>query len=141
KEPARITRAVRREVAERDGEQCAFVSAVGERCPAREFLEFDHRQPRADGGSGASDNVRLLCRSPNRPAAEKFFGRAHVEEKIRRSRERSRVIETTREVVRDALVKMGFGNPDAKRAILRMEPGTWNRPAPELLREALRVLT
>lgn len=44
--PTHMTRAVRREVVARDGEQCAFVGDDNERCPARSFLEFDHRQPK-----------------------------------------------------------------------------------------------
>src|SRR5262249_27098396 len=44
-----IPRAVRREVMERDAAQCTFVSASGERCPARGFLELDHEHPRALG--------------------------------------------------------------------------------------------
>jgi hypothetical protein len=51
KDPAHVTQAARREVVERDGLQCSFVGRNGERCPSRELLEFDHRTPRARGGT------------------------------------------------------------------------------------------
>jgi hypothetical protein len=81
-----VTRAVRREVVTRDGEQCTFVSASGERCPARAFLEVDHVHPRALGGTAEASNLRVYCRAHNRLAAERVFGRAHVEAQIRRRR-------------------------------------------------------
>jgi len=88
--PAHVTRAVRREVVARDGEQCSFVSREGERCPARAFLEFDHRHPRALGGTGEAANARLLCRSHNRLEAERIFGKKDVAERIHlRRRKRS----------------------------------------------------
>lgn len=74
-----ITRATGREVHRRDGARCAFVdAATGERCPARAFLELDHRLARAHGGPGGPDNVRLLCQPHNRYEAELAFGREHV---------------------------------------------------------------
>ncbi|AKV04412.1 hypothetical protein AKJ09_11075 [Labilithrix luteola] len=45
--------------------------------------------PRALGGSGDAENLRVRCRAHNRDAAERVFGRAHVEERIRTYRERS----------------------------------------------------
>src|SRR2546422_800785 len=36
---------VRRTVWKRDGGQCTFVSATGQRCPARTLLQFDHIDP------------------------------------------------------------------------------------------------
>ncbi|AKV04306.1 hypothetical protein AKJ09_10969 [Labilithrix luteola] len=81
-----VTRAARREAFERDGMQCSFVGENGERCPARCFLEIDHVTPRALGGSGEAENLRVLCRAHNRDAAERVFGRAHVEARIRSPR-------------------------------------------------------
>ncbi|MBX3230566.1 MAG: HNH endonuclease, partial [Labilithrix sp.] len=63
-----------------------FVSPDGERCPAREWLEVDHRQPRALGGAGTLENVRILCRAHNRLAAERAFGVEHVARKIEEAR-------------------------------------------------------
>lgn len=88
RDPATITVATRREVHRRDGGRCAFVdTSSGERCPARAFLELDHRLARAHGGTGDADNVRLLCPAHNRFVAELAFGREHIEDAIARSRE------------------------------------------------------
>jgi 5-methylcytosine-specific restriction endonuclease McrA len=82
RQPGAISRAVRREVFERDGEQCSFVSVDGRRCEARAFIELDHVQARARGGSGASHNIRVLCRQHNKLRAEQTFGRENIERKI-----------------------------------------------------------
>lgn len=86
-----VTRLVRREVFERDGLQCTFVSECGERCPARSFLELDHRTPKARGGADDADNVRVLCRAHNRDAAKRVFGRAYVETRIQHRRRKPSV--------------------------------------------------
>jgi len=66
---------VKRQVAERDGEQCAWVGADGHRCTETAFLEFDHIRPKALGGSGATtEQVRVLCHRHNQRAAEKSYG-------------------------------------------------------------------
>ena len=79
---ANVGRAARRAVFARDGEQCSFVSAESERCPAREMLELDHREPRAKGGDGSVDNVRVLCRAHNLYEAEQAFGRKYIAQRI-----------------------------------------------------------
>jgi hypothetical protein len=81
-----ITRATRRVVLERDGLRCSFRSDAGVQCNARAWLEHDHIQPRARGGEGDATNIRILCRAHNRFAAELTYGRAHVENAIRRRR-------------------------------------------------------
>jgi len=134
---------------ERDGLQCSFVSDDGARCPARTFLELDHRHPRALGGTGDATNVRVLCRAHNRHAAEQVFGRAHVEERIYLRQRKARPdTETTspphaetRERVRCTLRSLGFRSVEAERAVASMEPETWSRPIEALLREAIGVLT
>jgi len=74
-----IPQGIKDEVYKRDEGQCTFKGANGERCPARILLEYDHCCPVALGGNGASaDNVRLLCRTHNRLAAERSFGTATV---------------------------------------------------------------
>lgn len=91
KSPAKhgyVTRAARGETFDRDGIQCSFVGENGERCPARSFLEIDHVKSRALGGSGEAENLRVLCNAHNHDAAERVFGRAHVEARIRSSRKR-----------------------------------------------------
>src|SRR5215467_11066887 len=85
-----IPRAVRREVFARDGEQCSFTDAHGNRCPSRTRLELDHIDPRACGGGDDASNLRVVCRSHNRLYAERAFGRDHVERRIRLRRRMSR---------------------------------------------------
>lgn len=74
----RVSRAARRDVFERDGEQCAFVSSDGARCTSRAFLEVDHIEARARGGSAETANLRVLCRAHNQLHAEETFGRQAV---------------------------------------------------------------
>lgn len=62
-QPGRITRATRREVFARDGEQCTFRDAAGNRCPSRSLLELDHVDPRARGG-------RKRCHQSARPLSQ-----------------------------------------------------------------------
>jgi hypothetical protein len=81
-DPGHVSNEVKREVASRDEERCAFVGTNGERCPARGFLEFDHVHPRALGGDGSAENVRLLCRAHNALAAERVFGRERVDRRL-----------------------------------------------------------
>jgi hypothetical protein len=83
-----VTRATKRAVNERDGQRCSYVSDCGRRCEARAFLEYDHRQPIAKGGSSEFENVRLLCRAHNRFAAEREYGRAKIEAEIEKRRAR-----------------------------------------------------
>jgi hypothetical protein len=77
-----ICRSTRRAVVERDGLACSWVDEHGVRCGSRAWLEYDHRHPRAKGGGAEPDNVRLLCRQHNRYAAEREYGRRHVEHTI-----------------------------------------------------------
>lgn len=74
-----ISRALRREVFERDGERCTFVSSDGARCPSQAFLELDHVQPHALGGETSAANLRVMCRAHNGLRAEQSFGRSVVE--------------------------------------------------------------
>jgi 5-methylcytosine-specific restriction endonuclease McrA len=69
-----IPDAVRREVWERDGGQCSFVSEDGRRCQATRSLEFDHIVEFARGGEATADGIRLLCRAHNQHHAECTFG-------------------------------------------------------------------
>jgi hypothetical protein len=65
---------VRRQVAERDGYCCSYVSPSGQRCEARAFLELDHERAWARGGDDSVENLRLLCRAHNQLLAEREFG-------------------------------------------------------------------
>ncbi len=78
----RVARAVQREVWARDAGRCTYVDAEGHRCPARGFLELDHIDAKALGGSDEATNLRLRCRVHNRLHAENVFGRAFIEERI-----------------------------------------------------------
>ena len=68
-----VPAAVKRDVWERDGGQCAFVGTTG-RCQERGFLEYHHVVPFAAGGPATTENIQLRCRSHNEYEAELFFG-------------------------------------------------------------------
>jgi 5-methylcytosine-specific restriction endonuclease McrA len=80
--PDHVKRSVRREVFERDGAQCTFADAEGHRCSSRAFLELDHIESRALGGSSDASNLRVLCRAHNQLHAEEVFGRENVARQI-----------------------------------------------------------
>ncbi len=70
-----VPAAVRRAVYERDGGRCRYVDEKGQRCTAREALEFHHRHPFAVGGEHTPQNLALFCKCHNRFVAEIDFGR------------------------------------------------------------------
>ena len=72
---------VRRQVWQRDGGRCTFVSDKGHRCEARTRLEFDHATPVARGGSATVDGMRLRCRAHNQFEAERVFGEGFMKRK------------------------------------------------------------
>ena len=74
----RVSRAVRRDVFERDGEQCTYLSEDGQRCSSRSLLELDHIRPRALGGADDTANLRVRCRAHNQLWAEQVYGREHM---------------------------------------------------------------
>ena len=75
KRSRRISRRLKDLVWHRDGGRCVFVGSAGNRCPATEWLEFDHVRPFALGGSSEDpSNIRLLCRTHNTHAARQIFG-------------------------------------------------------------------
>ena len=123
------------------------MSAEGERCASRDFLEIDHRHARALGGGGEIDNLRVLCRPHNRLAAEMTFGRAHIERRIHFRRGKSGMDapagapRAPREIVRAALRSMGFRSAETETALGAMAPSEWGRPLEALLRDALGRLT
>jgi hypothetical protein len=79
-----IPQNIRREVRERDGNRCTFVSDVtGQRCECERGLQFDHIKPFAFGGeSNTAQNLRLLCPAHNRLAAENVFGTEFMSRKV-----------------------------------------------------------
>jgi 5-methylcytosine-specific restriction endonuclease McrA len=119
----RIARATRRQVFERDGLQCKYVSPEGRRCNARAFLELDHEMPRALGGADGPANVRVLCRAHNQFAAEQVFGREHVEQCrhfVRKKCPPAPCPSSTMQRVHLALTTMGFRDSEARMAVARV---------------------
>ncbi|MFN0062199.1 MAG: HNH endonuclease, partial [Myxococcaceae bacterium] len=47
-------------------------------CGEKRFLQIDHVVPKARGGDGETDNLRLLCARHNREAAKQAFGETWV---------------------------------------------------------------
>src|SRR5437762_9188310 len=81
-----IPAAIRREVWERDGGHCTFVSDGGKRCEARARLEYDHPNPVARGGETSAGGLRLRCRAHNQYAAECTYGAGFMREKREEAR-------------------------------------------------------
>ncbi len=78
---------VKREVWERDKEQCSFVNpASKQRCTSKHGLELDHIQPHALGGRQTTNNLRLRCRAHNQLAAVQSFGQVKMASYISRMR-------------------------------------------------------
>jgi hypothetical protein len=70
-------RPVDRAVWQRDDGRCGFISAGGQRCTERAFLEFHHIEPYARGGPATVENIPLRCRRHNQYEAELVFGKHH----------------------------------------------------------------
>lgn len=125
---------VKRQVAERDQHQCAWVGPDGHRCSETTFLEFDHIQPKALGGSGASaDQVRLLCRNHNRRAAEKSYGVRYMKDAP--SNHRPRAESTLATDVQRALITLGYSKKEAAQSVTE---ALQRHPAPTSLESFIR---
>ena len=139
--PGTVRRAVRRQVFERDGARCTYVSADGARCPARARLELDHVVPRARGGNEEATNLRVRCRAHNQLYAEEVFGKEHVKGRIDFRR---RKWDDGAELAKRGLVRLGFRSRDATRALgivaERHKSDATPPPKETVLREALAVL-
>ncbi|MCB9581290.1 MAG: hypothetical protein H6717_29945 [Polyangiaceae bacterium] len=146
--PGEPGRAARREVYERDGAQCCFVSESGVRCTATAFLQYDHIEATGIGGGDGASNGRVYCRSHNLNAAKKTFGREYVEEKIRlRQRRRSDTEDAADAEAREkqdklllALTSQGFKKAEAKKATEKLAAEARSLSLEELLRRALALL-
>ncbi|MBI4347003.1 MAG: HNH endonuclease [Elusimicrobia bacterium] len=68
-----IPESIKQAVWERDAGRCAY-EHDGRRCDSREWLEFDHIVPVAEGGRSTVENLRLLCREHNQAAGRAIFG-------------------------------------------------------------------
>jgi 5-methylcytosine-specific restriction endonuclease McrA len=150
----RAARATRREVFERDGDQCTYVGPDGKRCEATAFLELDHVDSRALGGGDESHNLRVRCRAHNRLWAEQTFGKQHVARSIhlrqRKCAPKNERFDDAAESQKwdkllGALTHSGFAAKQAKIALERIRRGdgpvAWSSSIEELLRAALQSLT
>lgn len=86
-ETRHIPAEIKRQVHERDGGRCTFMSDEGRRCESRRRLEYDHIQPLAKGGRTTVANVRQLCAKHNQLEAERRLGAGFMAEKREASRE------------------------------------------------------
>jgi HNH endonuclease len=132
-----VARAVRREIFERDGEQCTFTDERGNRCPARGDLELDHIVPRACGGTSDAENLRVVCGPHNKLYAEQAFGRAHIESRIHLRQSRLHDPSSPLDVARRALVNLGFRASEVHRALDHALPT--GAPPPHLGASSLDV--
>jgi hypothetical protein len=147
-ELASVSRATRRAVFERDGQRCTFTDADGHRCPETTWLELDHIEARARGGTNEPDNLRVRCRAHNRLHAEQTFGKRHVERTIRERRHprwRGYASENC-ELAASGLVKMGFRPGEVRRALDAVSAhhrgeALTTIPVQTILCQALAVLT
>jgi hypothetical protein len=87
---APIPPAVRREVMERDGYRCTYVSPDGRRCESTWRLELHHHEPAPMTGSSTADDLTVRCRPHNQLHAWEDWGREHVERRTRERRRKSR---------------------------------------------------
>ncbi len=74
-----IPAAVKREVCDRDGYQCAFRDETGRRCTETQRLEFHHIKPYGRGGDHHPSNIELRCRTHNLHEAERDYGKEFME--------------------------------------------------------------
>jgi 5-methylcytosine-specific restriction endonuclease McrA len=161
-QPGHIKSAVRREVFERDGLRCTYVSPDGRRCEAQAFLELDHVKPRGRAGTDDTRNLRIRCRAHNLLCAEQTYGREHVkrrrqfrQEKSMRERagqvlqeqagQRPAALEPeVYEKIRRALTEMRFRDAEARRAVAEVQTSHSGAQDPasieQLIREALLVV-
>jgi hypothetical protein len=118
-----ISRAVRRAVFERDGEQCGYVSETGQRCQERAFLEIDHDLAKGRGGSDETRNLRVRCKAHNGLHAEQTFGRAHVEKAIHLRRNKYEHDERFERLLA-MLTGLGFRSKQSREALERIRSGS-----------------
>jgi hypothetical protein len=109
---------VKRDVAERDGRACTFVSDDGRRCAAGDWLEYHHEDPHGRGGPSTVENIRLLCATHNALLAERDYGREHIEAHKRACRVRPPAVPADLiDLAQQGLRELGFKQPLANRAV------------------------
>jgi hypothetical protein len=127
-----IPRDIARAVWERDGAQCAFTDALGQRCSERRFLTIEHREPFARGGPATLENLCLLCGSHNAERAREEFGDAYIESKRREASVHDRTLR--------ALVGLGFERRSARSVLVTLRERGVQPEVEPLLRKALELL-
>jgi len=129
---------VKRQVAERDGEQCAWVGPDGHRCRETSFLEFDHIRPKALGGSGATaGEVRILCHRHNQRVAETIYGIRFMEDA--KSKDRRSEESTIASDVKRALLTLGYSSKEAAQSVAKaLERAPSPTSLSSFMRQALR---
>ncbi len=135
----------KREVYERDHAQCAYVSEDGVRCASKAFLQYDHVEPRALGGSGKADESRLLCQQHNLHHAKQIFGREPVERAIDLRQRKSQPAELgpaeqKRQKLLAALLAQGFKKTESKQVVANVARDATILSMEELLRRAFALL-
>jgi len=138
-----VPRRTRREVFARDGEQCTYVDADGNRCPARGFLELDHVKAKALGGNDEAANLRARCSAHNRLHAEQVFGRDYIEKRIDlRQRKYAAAHAPAFDTAARGLRSLGFREPEVREVIARLATSLDEDVSVEIvIRNALALLT
>ena len=103
KNPRHIPKRVKSTVWERDGGQCTFVGNTGHRCGTNSYLQFDHIEPVARGGTSTVENLRLRCRAHNQLEAERALGTGFMDRKRKEARRQSEERARTQQETQDIL--------------------------------------
>ncbi len=112
---------IARQVWERDSGQCTFIDEQGRRCSERRFITLEHIEPFALGGPPTLENLCLRCMSHNVQAARKLFGDTTIEAKRKERVNAAQLKRSEAHVkVHEALRKMGFAEPQVRRAIAEL---------------------
>ena len=74
-----VPAAIKREAVARVEPGCSYVSPEGRRCGSQDFLEFEHTRPWARHQRHRADEIQLYCRAHNQYAAEREYGRQHMQ--------------------------------------------------------------
>ena len=146
-----VSNDVKREVRERDGGRCTYVSEDGTRCPETRGLEWDHIQPVARGGDSRAGNIRLRCRAHNQLEAEKAFGKQFMQSKREQAKEAAAKRRAEKEAKKAALEAidgdvlmpglkgLGFTLAEARLALTECGPMD-GQPIEARLKRCLRIL-
>ena len=84
--PEYVSAHVKAAVTKRDNGECQFPLDGGGICGSKRDLQFDHIRPRAMGGPGTVENVRLLCAYHNAVAARATLGNEVMDAYTQRGR-------------------------------------------------------